>query len=55
MSENHRPHQPLPFIRELCAHLSDEEIEAAEASFWRYVDIVRGIHERIEREERLGE
>jgi hypothetical protein len=41
----------LPFVRRLCGHLSEHEIQEAEASFWRYVEIVRRIHERINREE----
>ena len=42
--------QPIPFIRELCAHLSEENLQEAEASFWRYLDIVRSIHERLKHE-----
>lgn len=40
----------LPFIADLCAHLSDDEISAAEDRFWGYVEIVRRIHARLERE-----
>jgi|GEM_PF-6011396 len=40
----HKPPQ-IPFIRKLCAHLSEKEIEEAEARFMRYVEICRGIAE----------
>lgn len=41
----------LPFLTKLCAHLSDEDMRAAEDRFWGYVDIVRRIHERVETEQ----
>jgi len=40
----HKPQQ-IPFIRKLCAHLSEEEIEEAEARFMQYVAICRDIAE----------
>ncbi|MBN4046442.1 hypothetical protein JYU02_00410 [bacterium AH-315-P15] len=40
----------VEFIRELCAHLSNDEINEAEENFWRYVETVRGIYLRLERE-----
>ncbi len=49
MSEQEE-HQQIPFIRKLCTHLSEEELIEAEARFWRYVDIVRRIHEREQQE-----
>lgn len=36
----------LPFIRKLCAHLPEDEIQAAEARFMRYVALCREIAER---------
>jgi len=33
----------IPFIRKLCAHLSDKEIEEAEVRFLRYVAICEQI------------
>lgn len=54
MNEQHRKRPELPFIRRLCAHLPEHEILEAEASFWRTIEIVRGIHERVSREEKAG-
>lgn len=46
MKLNQKPPQ-IPFIRELCAHLPDDEIEAAEARFMRYVAVCKGIAESV--------
>lgn len=46
MKLNKKPPQ-IPFIRKLCAHLSDDEIEAAEARFMSYVAVCRGIAESM--------
>ncbi len=43
-------HPNLSFIHERCTHLSEDELQEAEASFWRYVEIVRHINDRIEAE-----
>lgn len=53
MHQQNRKTPELPFIRRLCGHLSEQELVEAEASFWRTVEIVRGIHERIERERKI--
>ncbi len=45
----------FPFIRELCAHLSEEEIQEANESFWRYTEIVRGIFDRQERDRKFAQ
>ena len=50
MTEQKHPNPQLPFVRKLCAHLSEDELQEAEASFRRYVEIARGIHERIRHE-----
>jgi hypothetical protein len=44
---NHKK-PPLVFIRELCAGLTEEEINEAEERFWRYLEIVRRIAIHIE-------
>lgn len=38
---------PIPFIRKLCAHLPEKEIEAAEVRFLEYVEICREIAEEV--------
>ena len=43
----------IPFIRELCKDRTEEEIMEAEHTFRRYLDLVRRICERLEREEAL--
>ncbi len=43
--------KPIPFIRELCKHKTEEEILEAEENFRKYLLIVKGICERLEREE----
>lgn len=54
MNTNHTP-KPIPFIRELCKHKTEEEILEAEENFRRYLLVVRRICERIEREEAARE
>lgn len=54
MHQHHQKTPELPFIRRMCGHLSEQEIVEAEASFWRTVEIVRGIHERIKREREIA-
>ena len=44
MKFNQKPPQ-LSFIRKLCVHLSEQEIEEAEARFMQYVTICREIAE----------
>ena len=41
----------LPFVRKLCAHLPEDEIQDAEARFMRYVAICMEIAESIRRKE----
>jgi len=43
----------IKFIRELCSHLSEEEIREAEETFREYVEIVWRIFERTEAEQKL--
>lgn len=50
MNSSDQNRRPLPFIADLCAHLSEAEVREAEDRFWGYVEIVRRIHERRERE-----
>jgi|GEM_PF-2044807 len=42
----------IPFIRELCKHKTEEEIQEAEENFRRYLAVVKDIFERLEREEK---
>ena len=43
----------IPFIVELCPHLSDADIRTAEDRFRSYVETVRRIHLRLERDRHL--
>lgn len=47
-----KPLKPIPFIRELCKHKTEAEIEEAEENFRRYLRLVKSICERVERENR---
>ena len=38
--------RPIPFVRRLCAHLSDEEIEEAEENLRKYIRLALQIHRR---------
>jgi len=38
--------RPIPFVRRLCAHLSEEEIEAAEERMRQYITLALQIHSR---------
>jgi len=38
--------RPIPFVRKLCAHLSEEWIEAAEERLRKYIRIGLKIHEQ---------
>jgi hypothetical protein len=51
--ENTSP-KPIPFIRRLCAHRTEEEILDAEERFRRYIALVVRICERMEEEELAG-
>jgi len=42
---------PIPFIRELCKHKTEEEIIEAEENFRRYLLLIKRICERLEGEE----
>lgn len=44
--------KPIPFIRELCKHKTEEEILEAEENYRQYLLLVKQICERLEREER---
>jgi len=44
-------YQPIPFIRKLCEHKTEEEILAAEENFRRYLVVVKRICLRLEDEE----
>lgn len=37
------PHEPIPFIRRLCAHKTEVEIQEAEDTFRAYLKVVRKI------------
>ena len=41
----------IPFIRELCKHKTEAEIQEAEENFRRYLRLVKRICERLELEE----
>lgn len=45
------PNNQIPFIRELCKHKTEEEIQAAEENFRRYLLLIKRICERLEQEE----
>jgi hypothetical protein len=51
MSISKENNHQIPFIRELCKHKTEEEIQAAEENFRRYLLLVKRICERLEREE----
>lgn len=34
---------PIAFIRKLCAHLSESDIQEAEERFWEYLELLRDI------------
>ena len=38
--------KPIPFIRKLCSHLSEKEIERAEERFREYIRLAIRIHSR---------
>ncbi|MAU61718.1 hypothetical protein [Parvibaculum sp.] len=48
MTQNRNNQPRRSFIADLCVHMSEEEIAAAEDRFRRYVEIVRRIHEYVE-------
>ena len=41
MSTDPRP--PITFIRKLCEHLAEPELQEAERRFWQYLELVRDI------------
>lgn len=43
--------KPIPFIRELCKHKTEEEILEAEYRFRKYVEIVKRIADEDEDED----
>lgn len=43
-----QPSKPIPFIRELCKHKTEEEILEAEENFRRYLMVVKRICDRLE-------
>ncbi len=47
---NHVPneHTIVPFVRELCAHKTEEEIRWAEDSFIEYIELALRVFERTE-------
>lgn len=45
----------LPFIRKLCAHLPEKEMQAAEARFISYIELCIDIGSRLPVSESLGE
>ena len=53
--QKEKPLRPIPFIRELCKHKTEVEIEEAEENFRRYLRLVKSICERVERENRDSE
>lgn len=38
--------RPIPFVRDLCAHHPEKEIEAAEEHFRQYLRLALQIHSR---------
>jgi hypothetical protein len=48
MEKHPDPRPRLHFLERSCRHLSDEERRQAQADFWGYVEIARGIFERRE-------
>lgn len=51
MDDPERRERPrLPFITKLMKGRSRKEIDEANERFWGYIDIVKGIHERLESE-----
>jgi hypothetical protein len=39
---------PLNFLRELCRDLPPEEVQEAENNFWRYLETVHTIFDRLQ-------
>ena len=48
MSEVNNGLPELPFVRELCRDLANEDVQEAEANVWRLVSTVRKIHEHVQ-------
>lgn len=44
--KNGNKKRPIPFVRRLCAHLSEEEIEEAEERWRQYIALAVQIHRR---------
>lgn len=51
MTESKGSNNQILFIRELCKHKTEEEIQEAEENFRRYISLVKRICERLEDEE----
>jgi hypothetical protein len=51
MSTLKESNNQISFIRELCKHKTEEEIQAAEENFRRYLMLIKRICERLQREE----
>jgi hypothetical protein len=50
MENKEKKHNQISFIRELCKDKSEEEIQAAEQNFLNFLDTIRLINARLERE-----
>jgi len=46
MSSNHHPFPHLKTLRGLLPHLSEEDYQAAEERFWRFIELARKIEKR---------
>ena len=48
MSISNENENQIPFIRELCKHKTEQEIQEAEENFRRYLFLIKRICERVE-------
>ncbi len=50
--ERENGYKPIPFVRELCKHKTEEEIREAEENFREYLRLLMKVSHRIARNKR---